>query len=346
MIRLPILRWFFLALLALPALVASGNQLPQWFNHGLHSVITGFRRTDNISARNCRTCHENVYRDWAGTRHAQAWTNPVFREGFLVESQDRCIYCHAPLRKQFLEIKSGKKGILVHEGVTCTACHVRDSRIYASDSSGTEFHPWLQDKTLASPKFCAGCHQFDFNQTINGHAFLVPEVVQNTYQEWLNYRARGGQGTCQSCHMPGGRHLFAGAHSAETLRKAISIAVSKSSHGYEFKIRSHAVGHRIPTGDLFRHLTLDVARPAGRYETVAVIGRVYGISVDSKTGEVRQSLLKDTSMDPFETRDVKVNWKGPLRFRLVYHFASPRGELDSRLDPSLLQTVVASGRIQ
>lgn len=317
----------------------------RWFNHGVSPIDVGVHSNEDLSAQSCRSCHEQTYSEWRSARHSQSWSNPVFQEGFLVEPQDRCVYCHAPMRQQLEEVKAGRPGAIAHEGVTCTACHVRESRIYSSKSEGTQFHPWEKDPFLRSPKFCAGCHQFDFNKTVNGRAYLTPLTVQNTYREWLDFKARGGKGTCQSCHMPEGKHLFQGAHTPEMLLGSITLVAKKRADGIEFLITPKNVGHRFPTGDLFRHLTLEVAKAGKDFEAIKSIGRVYAVTVDNKTGEVRQFLKTDTSLGPFDSLRVLYKGVGPIRYRLVYHFTSERNEFRSLLGREQLWAIVVQGEV-
>jgi hypothetical protein len=315
----------------------------EWFSHGLRPVDTGTLVHEDLSAESCRDCHAKIYDEWKSARHSQAWTNSLFHEGFLLESQDRCIFCHAPMKEQFAEIKEKSAAHLSHEGVNCITCHVRDSEIHSASSSGLQFHPWKKDQRLKKAEFCAGCHQFNFNKTVDGHAILTPLTVQNTYNEWLAYREKGGRETCQSCHMPGGKHTFQGAHTPEVLARGIDFHVAPGIHGYAFILRVRNVGHRVPTGDLFRHLTLEVAKEGGPFEAIARIGRTYGFSIDDKTGEAVQGLVEDTSLGPFERRVVNFSSDRPVRYRLVYHYTSPRDELKSLLKPDELKTIVASG---
>ena len=64
--------------------------------------------------------------------------------------------------------------------------------------------------------------------------------------------------------MPGGRHLFRGAWDVELLRRSPHVDVvdgvglGDGVDGRALVLRSVDVGHHFPTGDLFRHLTVEV----------------------------------------------------------------------------------------
>jgi D-alanyl-D-alanine dipeptidase len=248
------------------------------------------------------------------------------------------------MKEQFSEIRAGEPARLSREGVNCVTCHVREGGIHSATSSGLQFHPWSKDQRLKKAEFCAGCHQFNFNKTVDGHAFLTPLTVQNTYNEWLAYRGKGGRKTCQGCHMPDGKHTFQGAHTEAVLAGGIDLKVKAEARGYAFILQPKNVGHRVPTGDLFRHLTLEVAE-GQEFKTIATIGRKYGVRVDDQTGNAVQELKEDTSLGPFERRVVHFKSDGGIRYRLVYHYTSPRDELRSLLKPEELKTIVTSGTL-
>lgn len=54
------------------------------YSQGHGPVRTG-KPASELSARECQTCHERVYAEWSRTRHALAWSNPLFTESFHVD---------------------------------------------------------------------------------------------------------------------------------------------------------------------------------------------------------------------------------------------------------------------
>lgn len=301
----------------------------------------------SLSARGCGSCHAAVYADWATTRHAAAWSNAVFLDGLAREPLPRCVHCHAPLVPQKLE--AGPIGInapkmprvatttdpstsLLHEGITCVVCHVRDGAVLVADdvapTDGTPMHPVRVERALKDPALCASCHQFGFTDS--------DVLMQDTYGEWRRYADDGGTETCQSCHMPGGRHLFRGAWDVELLKRSLRVDVENNA----LVLRSVGVGHHFPTGDLFRHLTVEVDVGRG-FVDVFRIGRLFA---GAGTGK---HVVEDTALQPGVPRRVvlpttttakKETAKG--RWRVRYHYAEARHERAGVVEP----VEIAAGR--
>jgi hypothetical protein len=85
------------------------------------------------SAEKCRTCHEQIYDEWASSSHAYASISPMYQK-FEQKISDLtkgtigyfCTRCHAPVatamgfpREANILDTAGS----MHEGVTCVACH-------------------------------------------------------------------------------------------------------------------------------------------------------------------------------------------------------------------------------
>ena len=306
------------------------------FSAGDRPLVIQAPNQGSLSARACAACHQAVYDDWQTTRHRVAWDNVVFLDGLGREPLPRCVHCHAPLLEQQREVgplrgrrfTSPSTTGLLHEGITCAVCHVRDGRVLTTrpvtPDAATPMHPITVDKALQDPAFCASCHQFGFSNS--------DVLMQGTWSEWRAFNAGGGQGTCQSCHMPGGRHLFRGAWDHDLLRRSLQVTVTT---GRVLELRSIDVGHHFPTGDLFRHLSVEVAGDDGAFVDVDRIGRVFGgVGVD-------KHVVEDTSLVPGVPRLVSVP-PSSTRWRVRYHYAEARHEDAGVVDA----VVIAEGTIR
>lgn len=234
-----------------------------------------------IAPEDCGKCHEPQYQDWRGSRHAMAMGPGVrgqFPE-FDVAGRAQCLTCHAPLSEQWKALPAPEGAAaegdgrtnpafvpaLEGRGLTCAACHLRRHVRHAP--------PLTADKAAAQPKgvpfagtlihgepvrtaaflaseFCMGCHQHGPDTLhVNGKA------IENTYREWLASPAAEQGRTCQSCHMPGGRHLWRGIHDPETTRAGVTVEARVTPEAPKpgesvtarLTLTNSGVGHAFPT---------------------------------------------------------------------------------------------------
>ncbi len=320
------------------------------FSAGERPLVTTAPDNGSLSARACGACHTDVYADWATTRHRVAFTNVVFQDGLSREPAPRCVHCHAPLREQRAALgplrganinvaraaahvvdgadhdDDSDGAALLHEGITCAVCHVRNGAVVAARAVAVDdvvpMHDVVVDPGLKDPAFCGSCHQFGFSN--NSQA-----LMQGTYDEWRAYRDGGGTETCQSCHMPQGRHLFRGAWDTALLERSLRV----ERQGHTLTLRSADVGHHFPTGDLFRHLSVD-ALVDDDFVFVAFVGRRFGGSGADKY------VVEDTALRPGQPMVVTLP-TGASAWRVRYHYAEARHEAAGVVAP----VVIAEGRL-
>ncbi len=162
--------------------------------------------------------------------HHASFSSPDFQRSYRAEPRPYCVACHAPLAS-------------AADGVGCVACHVV-----------APGHTAATNRTQATTKGCAGCHDFD----VPGSS----AILQGTERE---HRLSAFASTsCEACHMAalgGGRrdHRFDVSRNPRVLGNAIRV---QYAHWYDgalvVALVSHGVGHRFPTGDIFRRLTVTV----------------------------------------------------------------------------------------
>lgn len=216
-----------------------------------------------LSASTCALCHRSQYEQWRKSRHALAMGPGV--RGQLAAAGPahprfvrNCLSCHAPGKRQELAVKAYMVGApltpLAHQGVTCADCHVRHYQrfgppLLAYLAAGHEIHNgFTPESDFTRSRFCASCHQFH-----KSGARLDGVLLENTYNEWRasSYAKHGI--TCQSCHMPKGRHDFYGIHNRRFVRRAVTIhmALSRSLPGHPLRatlsVTNSGVGHDFPT---------------------------------------------------------------------------------------------------
>jgi hypothetical protein len=275
------------------------------------------------SAEQCKECHPQQWFTWRESGHRASLTNAWFLDGFSSEPQRRCITCHAPLPSQSDAAWRARAGLqagdpsalpadsLAHEGITCAVCHLRDDQIVlAPHASALPYaHPLRYEPSLTQVEACAWCHEFSGHAVRDGQTLINSFPLQTTVTEW---RAWGGARSCQACHMPQGSHRVLGAHDVDFLRSAIRLTVVDQVA----TVYSVDVGHRAPTGDVFRHLILWADEAPLRQFGLTLVP-----DLDDQ-GRPGMRVAEDTRLFPGVPALTKVP-AGTKRVRLTFHTTSP-----------------------
>jgi hypothetical protein len=193
------------------------------------------------SSEECGTCHSAIYDQWKTSMHAHALTSPVtiaqanqdaiktLASAADPDPKRICVSCHAPITAALtgattLPIAGGAH---LNEGVTCTTCHQytgsnppsgsagltrwqrdleRGHRYFGpiEDPVGNAFHSSEDSDVFKQPdKLCNSCHDVGFDLNGDGKILRGDDLVlQTTHDEFQEYVAAGGQGSCVTCHMP------------------------------------------------------------------------------------------------------------------------------------------------
>lgn len=275
------------------------------FSSGVRALDIG-GRASSFTSESCAECHEQEAAEWRASRHRVSITNRIFVAGYAAEPEARCVRCHAPLPEQVAEIaKVGPDltklapNAAAHEGVTCATCHVRGGEAHGNDA-------------LRSDALCGSCHEFTFHEKKRGRLILTSLPIQSTFSEWEAYRREGGADSCISCHMKDG-HDIRGAHDVELLRRSLEVRVRPGT----IAIASRGVGHDFPTGDVFRHITVEL-RVGDTWTEVARFGRKYAPRANAD-GSYSMRLVEDTSLSPDDVREIPLS-AGAAEYRIFYRY--------------------------
>jgi hypothetical protein len=214
----------------------------------------------DIRPEACGTCHTQQYKDWKQSFHHRAMGPGVLGQLLDMELDEptlsiSCQRCHAPLAEQIPYLKKGihnpdyREGFR-DDGLVCAACHVRNHIRHGPDL-GIKPDPkgphsgFVVRPEYLNPAFCAACHDFEPGGGVHGKMLL------ETAEEWrrTDFAAEGK--TCQSCHMPEGRHLWKGIHDTAMVRSAVSVEAGLTDdkeglHG-RLALTNVGAGHRLPT---------------------------------------------------------------------------------------------------
>lgn len=259
-----------------------------------------------------------------------------------------CLRCHAPLAEQkaLMAMERAWPNApaspppawvppdLHRQGLVCAACHVRRHERFGPQArtpppaAGTRLpHGGATEQAAFSDsRFCSTCHQFAPNgRQVNG------KLLENTFEEWRASRhAREGR-HCQSCHMPGRRHLWRGVHDKEMVRRALhrEVSVTRVDAG---RVRVSAVlanrdaGHYLPTyvvPKLFVNVHL---RGPGTRMLVGqhVVGRTLNVALDRE--------IADTRLPPDGRKEVSFEVAvGPGRWEAILSTEVAPGEHYERM---------------
>lgn len=302
-------------------------------------------RTRAGAAVGCGGCHAAIHGEWRGSGHASAFEDPVFRAEYDPAPSAFCADCHAAGR--------ARHGHAPHDGVDCAACH--------SGPAGER-----EAAAADGAEACAGCHQFAFPPgELGTHGTYDPaDPLQDTVHEWrASDAARDGIG-CVDCHMPWvsdgasrhRSHRLVGAGDPSLVREAIVATASARTlaEGLEVTVTLAPgdVGHRVPTGDMFRRLRV-AAWNDGGVPVEQWLGREFAqLPASDDRGFRLRPALDDRVPAPGDGEPVRVRLLLPgvrtreARWSVELHRMPPAQARARGLDPARLRAVVAEGLIR
>jgi hypothetical protein len=309
------------------------------------------------TASECGACHPRQLAGWSRSGHHEAWIKPLFRAGFAAEPRPWCAWCHAPLPEMRAEVAANRDWYrwqdpraarfgpepvredepAAQDGVSCVACHQPDGGPVRTPSEARGApHDARRDEALVDGTACRACHEFPMPAWDAGGMRFTDLPMQSTWSEWTAWRDGGGVGTCVSCHLPDGDHDVRGASDRDWLRRSVAVAVLREGDRVRLEVRSIGVGHRLPSGDLFRHLTVEVD-DGGGWRVVGRIGREFALDGVTKVP------VADTTLAPGVPFAVEVDAGRPVAWRLVWHDGADHDEERGWVDPASIVAVIASG---
>jgi hypothetical protein len=286
---------------------------------GLAPVIVPGASSEPAS---CAGCHPAEHAEWSVSRHAAAWTDPIFQAEFARGRPAWCVGCHAPLAPDPLDVDD--EDARASQGVGCAGCHLRDGRMVSLRAAPGSPHDTVVDPAFGTTALCARCHEFSF--PILGERGRLErytgEPMQATVSQFLQSGLAGAM-ECADCHAANGAgHAFPGSHDPAMVASALAISLCHArrpggrsgEHDAELVIElaNQGAGHNVPTGGVHRHMVLRAWRstsPEQLWE--AYLGRRFR----PLPGGGKETVL-DTTLAPDERR----------RFRVPHDRLGPAGE--------------------
>jgi hypothetical protein len=170
----------------------------------------------------CGGCHLDMYSQWNGSMHSNAWHDPVYRAALNLMSKaskgrtdNFCMGCHTPIGVVTRQASPSGVGMseVANRGVQCEVCHnvsrtsgigngsyVLTPKLYGRplkfgpfSDAASPYHDSAYSKLHTQSEFCGDCH--DVTHPFN----RLP--VERTYSEWRDSTYAGEGVQCQDCHM-------------------------------------------------------------------------------------------------------------------------------------------------
>lgn len=165
--------------------------------------------SDYKGSSSCAGCHKDVYDNWTGTRHAHAYSSPVFQEDWVLQgSAASCLACHTT---GF----DATTGTYAEQGVTCEACHgplvvghpenpmpIQPDATQCATCHKTTTDEWRASKHGQLGMDCQTCHD---PHTQTPRAASVNELCANCHKNTESSFTHGTHANaglqCSDCHM-------------------------------------------------------------------------------------------------------------------------------------------------
>lgn len=223
----------------------------------------------------CNSCHKAVFKEWKGSPHQQAWTDPVFVRLSADRTRKECLGCHAPdtLYAAGFGKEPAVRDKVQASGVDCAACH-RDTNdmIHGALGLNPEDHDVTKDAKLGTVDMCASCH-----------------AKHGTVAEFKTTKWASDPHACLGCHMPpeerplavDGRkrtahsHAFRALDNPELMKKGLKLEAALAGDDLVVNLTSRHVGHMFPTGHDTKQAVLEVRLGDGP-ATTAVLAKDVG----------------------------------------------------------------------
>ena len=170
----------------------------------------------------CGGCHTEIYAQWKGSMHSNAWTDPIYRAALNAISKasggkaDKfCMGCHTPIGVVTGEATPSGAGMsaIANRGVQCDVCHNisrstgigngayvltpllhgRPLKFGPFNDAASPYHDTAYSKLHERSEFCGQCH--DVTHPFNRFP------IERTYSEWRDSVYAGAGVQCQDCHM-------------------------------------------------------------------------------------------------------------------------------------------------
>ncbi|MBM9577879.1 cytochrome C554 and C-prime [Leptospira sp. 201903070] len=171
---------------------------------------------NGLTAKDCGSCHEDHYKDWKISAHANAFTDLQFQAELSKPNSPQwlCLNCHIPLSGQRKEIATHLKDgnvfqpVLVpnkkfdpaweKEGISCGTCHLKSdpqgNTVLIGPTGAKAPHPVEKNREALHTR-CNDCHNQDYILNLSLVCYFK---TGDEYKKSIHFPKED----CVSCHMP------------------------------------------------------------------------------------------------------------------------------------------------
>jgi predicted CXXCH cytochrome family protein len=194
-------------------------------------VALALQATPYAGSDACAKCHQNIHDEWLTTRHAQAFSSPIFqRDWASLSSAVSCLECHTTGYNP-------KTGEYAQAGVSCEACH-------GPYQSG---HPASPMPITPNADLCSKCHKSTTDEWRSSkHGQADPPVQCQACHDphSQNPLAPTITDLCSNCHKDRGSSFTHGTHASAGLE-------CSNCHMYTAPRTGDPIGGLVATGHTF-----------------------------------------------------------------------------------------------
>jgi predicted CXXCH cytochrome family protein len=177
----------------------------------------------------CTNCHANIHEATLGTRHAQAFSSPIFqRDWSQLSKQTSCLECHTTGYDP-------DTGTYSEEGVKCEACH----------GPFQPNHPTVPMSITPDAELCSKCHKTttdEWRASKHSQAGIQCQACHNPHSQ--TPKADSVTDLCTNCHKEPGESFTHGTHANAGLE-------CSNCHMYTAPRVEDPIQGLVPTGHTF-----------------------------------------------------------------------------------------------
>lgn len=180
-------------------------------------------------SESCNQCHENIHTAWMGTRHAQAFSAPIFQRDWTeLGKQVSCLECHTTGYDT-------QTGNYAEQGVTCEACHGP----FQPD------HPESPMPITPNADLCGTCHKSttdEWRASVHGQQEIQCQACHNPHSQ--TPKADSVTELCVTCHQERGGSFTHSTHASAGLE-------CSNCHMFTSPRTNDPIMGLVPTGHTF-----------------------------------------------------------------------------------------------